>query len=195
LKKINQLKDLPIKKKVAYFKTKIKMKHLLSAIAFTSVLLFAQASVTAQPAANKTNTQATSQPNNDAKPSGAPVFLTKETFLDNIWDYTKYPKEWKYKGNKPAIIDFYADWCGPCRQASPILEEVSKEFAGKIDVYKINTDKEQELASVFGISGIPAFLYIPVQGKPVMASGIGRSKEETKSMFVDYINKYLLANK
>jgi thioredoxin len=121
--------------------------------------------------------------------------IDKAQFIEKVWDYTKSPDEWKYKGNKPAIIDFYADWCGPCRIASPILEEVGSEYAGKIQVYKINTDEERELAQVFHITGIPAFLYIPAEGKPVMMAGIGRSKEDTKKMFIDNIEKYLLVKK
>jgi thioredoxin len=115
--------------------------------------------------------------------------------LKQVWDYQSSPREWVYKGDKPALIDFYADWCGPCKIASPILDEISKEYSGKIYVYKIDTQVERELASVFGISGIPAFLYIPVDGKPVMMSGIARSKEDTKKMFIDNIEKYLLASK
>jgi thioredoxin len=121
--------------------------------------------------------------------------LTKTVFIQKVWNYTQSPKEWKYLGTKPAIVDFYADWCGPCKIAGPILEEVSEEFAGKILVYKVNTDQEQELAQVFGITGIPAFLYIPAKGQPVMMSGIGRSKEETKKMFIDNIEKYLQVKK
>jgi len=121
--------------------------------------------------------------------------LTKALFVEKVWDFTKSPNDWKYLGNKPAIIDFYADWCGPCKIASPILEEIGVEYAGKIQVYKINTDQERELAQVFGITGIPAFLYIPANGKPVMMSGIARSKEETKKMFVDNIEKYLLVKR
>ncbi|BBE19453.1 thioredoxin [Aquipluma nitroreducens] len=121
--------------------------------------------------------------------------LTKALFVEKVWDFTKSPNDWKYLGNKPAIIDFYADWCGPCKIASPILDEVGEEYAGKILVYKINTDQERELAQVFGITGIPAFLYIPANGKPVMMSGIGRSKEETKKMFIENIEKYLLVKK
>jgi thioredoxin 1 len=121
--------------------------------------------------------------------------LTKAQFLQKIWDYTKSPNDWKYLGTKPAIVDFYADWCGPCKIASPILDEIGSEYSGKILVYKINTDQERELAQVFGITGIPAFLYIPVNGKPVMMSGIARSKEDTKKMFVDNIEKYLLVKK
>jgi len=118
--------------------------------------------------------------------------LTKALFVQKVWDFTKSPNDWKYLGNKPAIVDFYADWCGPCKIASPILDEVGDEYAGKILIYKINTDQERELAQVFGITGIPAFLYIPASGKPVMMSGIGRSKEETKKMFIENIEKYLL---
>ncbi|RIH64146.1 thiol reductase thioredoxin [Mariniphaga sediminis] len=126
--------------------------------------------------------------------AGGSVLLTKEVFLNKVWDYQNSPQEWVYKGDKPALIDFYADWCGPCKIASPILEEISKEYAGDIYVYKIDTEKERELASVFGVSSIPAFLYIPQNGKPVMMSGIARSKEDTKKMFKDNISKYLLTS-
>lgn len=125
---------------------------------------------------------------------GGSILLSKNVFLEKVWDYNNSPQEWKYKGDKPAIIDFYADWCGPCKIASPILEEISNEYAGDIYVYKIDTEKEKELASVFGIRGIPAFLYIPVEGQPVMMSGIARTKEDTKKMFKDNINKYLLTS-
>jgi thioredoxin len=121
--------------------------------------------------------------------------LDKTMFVQKIWDYTKSPNDWKYLGTKPAIIDFYADWCGPCKIAGPILEELGAEYAGKIQIYKINTDQERELAHVFGITGIPAFLYIPAKGKPVMMSGIARSKEETKKMFIENIEKYLSVKK
>jgi thioredoxin 1 len=125
--------------------------------------------------------------------AGGTKLLVKSDFLKTVWNYETSPQEWKFLGDKPAIIDFYADWCGPCKIAAPILEEISHEFAGKINVYKIDTEREKELAQVFGIRGIPAFLYIPKDGKPVMTSGIARSKEDTKQMFVDNINKILLS--
>lgn len=96
--------------------------------------------------------------------------LTKETFLQKVFDYENN-KEWKFQGEKPCIIDFYADWCGPCKMVSPILEEISKEYQGKVDVYKINTEEEQELAAVFGIRSIPSILFCPMEDKPQMSVG------------------------
>lgn len=118
--------------------------------------------------------------------------LTKAEFLVKVMDYEKNSTEWVFKGDKPCLIDFYADWCGPCRIVAPILEELAKEYEGKINIYKVNVDVEKELASVFGVRGIPAFLYCPMEGQPSMTSGIARSNDETKQMFKDYIDKVLL---
>ncbi len=96
--------------------------------------------------------------------------LTKETFLNKVFNYEKN-KEWKFEGEKPCIIDFYADWCGPCKIVAPVLEELAKDFDGKIDVFKVDTEAEQELASVFGIRSIPSFLFVPSGGQPQMAMG------------------------
>ena len=96
--------------------------------------------------------------------------LTKETFLNKVFNYEKN-KEWKYEGEKPCIIDFYADWCGPCKIVAPVLEELAKDFDGKITVFKVDTEEEQELASVFGIRSIPSFLFVPAKGQPQMAMG------------------------
>ncbi len=125
--------------------------------------------------------------------AGGTKLLVKADFLKTVWNYETSPQEWKFLGDKPAIIDFYADWCGPCKIAAPILDEIANEFGDKIVVYKIDTEREKELAAVFGIRGIPAFLYIPKDGQPVMTSGIARSKEDTKQMFIDNINKILLS--
>jgi thioredoxin 1 len=96
--------------------------------------------------------------------------LTKEAFLNKVFNYEKN-KEWKYEGEKPCIIDFYADWCGPCKMVAPVLEELAKDFDGKISVFKVDTEEEQELASVFGIRSIPSFLFVPAEGQPQMAMG------------------------
>lgn len=124
--------------------------------------------------------------------NGGAIHLTKESFIDKIWDFESSPDKWVYKGDKPCIIDFYADWCGPCKIAAPILEELAIEFKEDIYVYKIDTEKERELAAAFGIRNIPAFLYCPVEGDPQMAAGIGRTPEQTKEMFVNVIKEFLL---
>ena len=96
--------------------------------------------------------------------------LTKDEFIGKVFDF-ETKKEWDYKGELPAIVDFYADWCGPCKMVAPVLESLSKEYDGKLKVYKVNTDKEPELSAVFGIQSIPSFLFIPVGGQPQMAMG------------------------
>ena len=114
--------------------------------------------------------------------------LTKQTFMEKVFDFEKN-KEWKFNGDKPCIIDFYADWCGPCKMVAPVLEELSKEYEGKVDIYKVNTEDEQELASVFGIRSIPSILFVPKDEKPQMAMGA-----LPKESFVDAIQKILSVN-
>ncbi len=96
--------------------------------------------------------------------------LTKQDFLDKVFNYEEN-EEWNYKGDLPAIIDFWADWCAPCRAVAPVLEDLSEEYAGKIKIYKVNTEQEQELAAAFGIRSIPSLLFIPAEGQPQMAAG------------------------
>jgi thioredoxin 1 len=127
--------------------------------------------------------------------TGKPVMLTKQDFLQKVMNYEKNRTEWVYEGDTPAIVDFYADWCAPCRIAGPILEELAAEYDGKIIVYKVNTEQERELASVFGIQSIPAFLFIPAEGRPTMSSGIAQTPEETKAMFKQMIDELLLGQK
>ena len=96
--------------------------------------------------------------------------LTNDTFKTKVFDFEQN-KDWKFEGKLPCIIDFYADWCGPCKMVAPILEELSAEYHGKINIYKIDTEAEQELAGVFGIRSIPSMLFCPVDGQPQMAVG------------------------
>ncbi len=93
-----------------------------------------------------------------------------DSFKEKVFDF-EANKEWKFEGEKPCIIDFYADWCAPCRMLTPILEELSKEYEGKVDMYKIDTEKEKDLAGMFGIRSIPSILFVPKEGQPQMATG------------------------
>ncbi len=112
-------------------------------------------------------------------------YLTLETFKSKVFDFENN-KDWKFEGDKPAIIDFYADWCGPCKMVAPILEELSKEYDGKLNIYKVDTEAEQELASVFGIRSIPSLLFIPMNDQPQMAMG-ALPKESFKQAFKEVL--------
>ena len=114
------------------------------------------------------------------------IKLNKADFLKKVANYEVTPGEWKYLGDKPAIIDFYADWCAPCRAISPVLEELAEEYGNKIYIYKIDTEKEQELAQLFGIRSIPSLLFIPMNGKPQMAQG-ALPKSELKKAIDDIL--------
>jgi len=96
--------------------------------------------------------------------------LTIDTFKEKVFNFEE-SKDWKFEGKIPCIIDFYADWCGPCKTVAPILEELSEEFDGKLNVYKVNTEEERELAGFFGIQSIPSLLFVPKDGQPQMAMG------------------------
>jgi thioredoxin len=113
--------------------------------------------------------------------------LTKQTFLDKVFNFEKNT-EWKFEGELPCLIDFYADWCGPCKMVAPILEELSTEFKGKIDIYKVDTEAEQELATAFGIKSSPSLLFCPKDGKPQMAMG-ALPKDALKGAIEDVLIK------
>ena len=129
---------------------------------------------------NKTN-------NNKAKEMKT-IQLTQTDFLTKVMDFQNNPQEWKYLGDKPALIDFYADWCGPCKMIAPVLEELAAEYDDKIYIYKINTEKEEELAALFGIRSIPSILFIPMNGKPEMAQG-ALPKEAFKKAIDEWLLK------
>jgi thioredoxin len=114
------------------------------------------------------------------------VVLTEAKFKELVWDYDASPQEWKYKGKLPAVIDFYADWCGPCKRVAPIMEKLAKEYDGKIIIYKVNTDQNRELSGVFGIKSIPSILFIPKEGQPAMQPG-AMTEDQYKKIFEEYV--------
>lgn len=118
----------------------------------------------------------------------ATINLTKDGFLKKIADYEKNPNIWKYLGDKPALIDFYAPWCGPCKMLSPVLEELSEEYAGKVDIYKVNVDEQEELSMLFGIRSVPTLIFIPMEGDPQRASGV-LPKQQLSQIFDQLLKK------
>lgn len=124
------------------------------------------------------NQQDNPQNKNDMKT----IHLTKTDFLKKVVDFENNSKEWKYLGDKPCLVDFYASWCGPCKALSPILDELAAEYGDQIYIYKINTEEEQELAAAFGIRSIPTLIFVPMQGEPTMAQGALPKSELKKAI-------------
>lgn len=152
------------------------MKKVLTTLAFAMMSAF----VFAVNGGDQAN-----QGKKEAK-SGEVIVMNKDMFLKDVFDY-QTSKEWKYKGDKPAIIDLYADWCGPCRMTAPIMKSLAKEYAGKIVIYKVNVDKEKELAALFNASSIPLFVFIPMKGEPQLFRGAA-----SKATYKKAIDEFLL---
>ena len=148
----------------------------MAVLIFSSMLTYACTGGAEQ---KQAETQKTAQ-------EGSVIVMNKAMFIKDIFDYEK-SKEWKYKGDKPAIIDLYADWCGPCRMTAPIMKELAKEYAGKIVIYKVNVDKEKELAALFNATRIPLFVFIPMQGGPQLFRGAA-----DKATYKKAIDEFLL---
>ena len=160
-------------------------KYFLLILATTFVL----SGCNAQAAKDSKSAASTEEKTINNKKMGT-ILLTKKEFLEKVVNYEENPEEWKYLGDKPCIIDFYADWCGPCKAVAPILEELSKTYDGQIYIYKVDTDKEQELAGAFGIRSIPSMLFVPMEGKPQMSTGA-----LPKQQLVEAIDEILLGKK
>ncbi|HCC70541.1 MAG TPA: thiol reductase thioredoxin [Bacteroidales bacterium] len=161
-------------------------------ILLTVILAISISACTTSTAADKNDKAEKKTGVSASKDQKGAIHLTKEEFLAKVYNYEKNAESWIYEGDKPAIIDFYADWCQPCKIASPILDELAKEYDGHIYVYKVDTEKERELAAAFGIRSIPTFLLIPMNERPQIFTGIGQTKEATKEIFVQAIDEVLL---
>jgi thioredoxin len=140
---------------------------------------------------NTGNTTARETDGGDGKAqssTGKPEHLTAQTFKLKVMDYEKNSQQWVFEGDKPAIVDFYADWCRPCRMIAPILEELAVEYEGKINIYKVDTEAQRELAAVFGITSLPTVLFIPMQGNPSSQKG-ALPKESYKQIIDEFLLK------
>lgn len=137
-------------------------------------------------------------PDNDkdgTKSSGSPeagnvIMMDKAMFIEKVFNYEESPNDWVYRGDKPCIIDFYADWCGPCKKVAPVMAQLAEQYKDQIVIYKVDTDKERELAQLFNIRSIPSILYCPAEGKPQMTMGA-----LPKAEFEKMIKELLLAPK
>jgi len=137
---------------------------------------------------NEGDVAAISESSSDAE--GVVRKINTATFIAEIFDYKANPTKWVYKGSKPAIIDFYATWCGPCKRVAPIMDELAAKYKGQVNFYKVDTDEEKELSgSVFGIRSIPSILYIPVDGQPMMSTGLSAKEEYIKQIEVNLLKK------
>lgn len=152
------------------------MKKVLTVVvlAMISVIVFA------------VNDGAKTEQNKPEKKSGEVIAMNKDMFIKDVFDY-QASQEWGYKGDKPAIIDLYADWCGPCRLTSPIMKSLAKEYDGKIVIYKVDVDKEKELAALFNATSIPLFVFIPMTGEPQLFRGAA-----DKATYQKAIDEFLL---
>ena len=152
------------------------MKKILLTFGFATMSLFTAQACTAQASSSSTEAQAqtetTETPEAAPAAEASPVRHIDAAYLRaNIYDYKENPNKFVFKGSRPAILDFYADWCGPCRSLSPKLEAAAKKYAGKVDVYKVNVDNEAELSQIFGVRSIPMVLFIPMTGTPIQTVG------------------------
>ncbi len=166
----------------------MKTRYILLAALFGGAMALAgcgnQAAVEAENGSIPAEAGSAEMSSSDIKP----VYLTAQTFKEKIWDYEKNPQEWVYNGELPCVIDFYADWCKPCKMVAPIMDDLADHYDGQVLIYKVNTDEQRELASVFQIRSIPSILFAPMDGKPAMQAG-AMSKEDYIRIIDDFILK------
>ena len=153
------------------------------------ILLLAGITVFGCTSSDQNKTEETKQSGTELKDDGKiqPEHLTYATFKEKVWDFEASPQEWKYLGTEPCIIDFYADWCKPCKMVAPIMEELANTYDGKVKIYKVDTQTERDLASIFQITGIPAIMFVPKDGQPMKQAGA-----MSKEYYEKVINEFLL---
>jgi len=146
-------------------------KISLIAVAIFSLSFFSCTSVVGNQEGNKDKIEADANENGLPESDSQIEYLTYDTFIEKVWNFEENPQEWIYEGEVPCVIDFYADWCKPCRMVAPIMDELSVDYEGKVKIYKIDVDKEKRLASIFQVRSIPAVLFSPMKGRPIMQAG------------------------
>lgn len=178
-----------------------KMKNTFAGLVILSILWFSSCGNAASPekkpdsnisasieqTGTLTETQSSHESATNEPAAGTVINLTKAMFLEKVYNYEANPNQWTYIGDKPCIIDFYADWCKPCKMVAPIMDELAEKYKGQIVIYKINTDKERELAQFFGIRSIPTMLFCPASADPQMTQGA-----MDKATYEKIINEVLL---
>jgi len=168
---------------------KIKMKKI-SILLLAILVNFGFTACNTNAAEDKGKNEVKASASTKTETSGSVIYLNEESFRKLVWNYNQNPQEWLYEGNLPAVIDFYADWCGPCKRVAPIMDKLAKDYNGKVKIYKVDTDANRELSSVFGIRSIPSVLFIPQNGKPAMQAG-AMQEEQYKQI----IEEFVLGNK
>lgn len=148
-------------------------KFSLLAVLFFSFTIFSCNNVVGNQEGNRNKIEGASNTGTDGSSENQiePEYLTYDTFLEKVWNFEDNPQDWIYEGDVPCVIDFYADWCKPCRMVAPIMDDLATEYEGKVKIYKIDVDKEKKLASVFQVRSIPAVLFAPMSGRPMMQAG------------------------
>ncbi len=157
---------------------------------FVILLSMSLTSCNSEAAEKKTTDEKAVAVKDDNQDQEAVIYLNEADFRKLVWNYQENPQEWVYSGELPAVIDFYAVWCGPCKRVAPIMEKLAKEYKGRVAIYKVDTDQSREVSSVFGIRSIPSVLFIPKNGKPAMQPG-AMQEEQYRSI----IEEFVLGNK
>jgi len=157
---------------------------------FFTILLIASIGLFSCGSSNGTNDKEKDKEGTASTDAGKVIQMDKAMFIEKVFNFEENPNDWKYRGDKPCIIDFYADWCGPCKKVAPVMAQLADQYKDQIVIYKVDTDKERELAQIFNIRSIPSILYCPAEGKPQMTMGA-----LPKAEFEKMIKELLLAPK